>query len=141
MNRGEHIVSLLKLGTTTAIASPIFQIFTEVVAFPVFGAPITLILAALVGAGLSLFFGDPIIGRRNLWGQIAGAVAFGTGAGVLVSDAMDWAWATRNLPLFVMCCSAVIRWFLPTVIERGKQLIREFKFPWAKKSNPEGEEK
>lgn len=145
MNRGEDIVSLLKLSATAIATAPVFQIFSEVVAFPVFGHPVSLFMAGLFGAGLSLFFGDPIEGRRMFWGQIAGSVVFGVGSGVLVSDAMDWDWATKNLPLFVVCCSAMIRWFLPVLLpaiaKRAKKFIEEYQLPSFKKHKPEADTK
>ena len=46
---------------------------------------------------------------------------------------MDWKWATDNISMFTMLMAAMIRWFLPTIIERVKSLIQTFKFSFTKK--------
>lgn len=133
-------MSLLKLSVTSAAAAvagePVVDIFTKYVSLPVWGVPVTVVMAALAGAGLSLFFGDPIESRRSLWGQVLASMAFGTAIAVLVADGMGWGWAQKNISMFALMSAAIVRWFLPTVIERGKQFIREFKWPFARKGNP-----
>lgn len=130
---------LLAAGGASAATPPAFQLFTDFVHQPVWGVPVTVFGAAAAGAALSLFFGDPLPTRRALFGQVLAATFFGAGAAVLVADAMDWEWATKNISMSAMISAAVIRWFLPGVIERVKQLIKEFKFSFTKK--PEGGDK
>lgn len=108
------------------IVLPLLNGFFQV---PVFGVPVTVIGAAAVGAGMSLFFGDPIESRRSLFGQVSAATAFGVGAGVLFADAFHLEWAQKNMAMFVMMTAALMRWFLPTVIEKVKTIITEFKLP------------
>lgn len=130
-------MSLTKLvvtaGSTGAVTSPFFQLFTSYIQQPVWGVPVTVFGAAAAGAGLSLFFGDPLPSRRALFGQILAATFFGAGVAVLVADGMDWDWATKNISMFALISAAMIRWFLPSVIERIKQLIKEFKFSFTKR--------
>ena len=102
---------------------------------PVFGVPVTIVGAAAVGAGMSLFFGDPIESRRSLFGQVLAATAFGVSAGVLAADALNLEWAQKNMGMFVMMTAALMRWFLPSVIDRGKQFIKEFKFSFSRKTD------
>lgn len=135
--KGEGAVNLVKLavtsiGTGTA-TSPLFQLFTSYIQQPVWGVPVTVMGAAAAGAALSLFFGDPLPTRRALFGQVLAATFFGAGAAVLVADGMDWDWATKNISMFAMISAAMIRWFLPSMIDRGKQLIKDFKFSFTKK--------
>lgn len=135
--KGEGVVNLIKLASvatgTGAASSPFFQLFTSYVQQPVWGVPVTVIGAAAAGAGLSLFFGDPIPTRKALFGQVLAATFFGAGVAVLVADGMDWDWATKNISMFAMISAAMIRWFLPSIIDRGKQLIKDFKFSFTKK--------
>lgn len=141
--KGESVVNLTKLvGTsvgTGAATSPLFQLFTSYIQQPVWGVPVTVMGAAAAGAVLSLFFGDPIPTRKLLFGQVLAAMFFGAGTAVLVADGMDWEWATKNISMFAMISAAMIRWFLPTIIDRGKQFIKEFKFSFTRKK--EGDEK
>lgn len=136
--KGE-LMNLTKLLVTAsgagAATSPLFQLFTNYIQQPVWGVPVTVFGAAAAGAGLSLFFGDPLPTRRALFGQTLAATFFGAGAAVLVSDGMDWDWAAKNISMFALISAAMIRWFLPSVIERGKQLIKDFKFSFTKRSN------
>lgn len=130
-------MSLTKLvvtaGGTGAVTSPVFQLFTSYIQQPVWGVPVTLFGAAAAGAGLSLFFGDPLPTRRALFGQVLAATFFGAGVAVLAADGMDWDWATKNISMFALISAAMIRWFLPSIIERIKQLIKEFKFSFTKR--------
>lgn len=138
MTKGEAIVSFFKLAAasvaTGAASTPIITLFTEYVSLPVWGVPVSVVGAAAFGAGLSLFFGDPLPSRRALYGQTLAATAFGTACAVLVADGMNWDWAQKNISMFALMSAAILRWFLPTIIERGKQLIREARFPTIKKS-------
>lgn len=133
----EGFMSLFKLvGTTVgtgAVTSPLFQLFTTYVQQPVWGVPVTVMGASAAGATLSLFFGDPLPTRRALFGQVLAATFFGAASAVLLSDAMGWEWASKNISMFAMISAAMIRWFLPSIIERVKQLIKEFKFSFTKK--------
>lgn len=137
MDRGEAIVSFFKLigaSTTTAVASsPLVDAFSIYVQLPVWGVPVTVIGAAGFGAVLSLFFGDPLPTRRDLFGQTLGATFFGVAVAVLAADGLDWEWATKNMAMFALMSAAILRWWLPTIIERGKQLIKDFKFTFTKK--------
>ena len=143
--KGESLMSLTKLlvtaGGTGAATSPLFQLFTSYVHQPVWGVPVTVFGAAAAGAGLSLFFGDPLPTRRALFGQVLAATFFGAGSAVLVADAMDWEWATKNISMSALISAAMIRWFLPSIIERVKQLIKEFKFSFTKRNDNGGEGK
>lgn len=143
--KGESLMSLTKLlvtaGSTGAAISPLFQLFTSYVHQPVWGVPVTVFGAAAAGAGLSLFFGDPLPTRRALFGQVLAATFFGAGSAVLVADAMDWEWATKNISMSALISAAMIRWFLPSIIERVKQLIKEFKFSFTKRNDNGGEGK
>ena len=138
MNRGEATVSLIKLVATSAgtagFISSILDAFTTYVQLPVWGVPVTVIGAAGAGAILSLFFGDPLETRRDLFGQTIAATFFGAACAVLVSDGLNWDWAAKNMAMFALMSAAMIRWFLPSVIERGKQLIKDFKFSFTKKT-------
>lgn len=125
-------LAVTSIGTGTA-TSPLFQLFTSYIQQPVWGVPVTVMGAAAAGAALSLFFGDPLPTRRALFGQVLAATFFGAGAAVLVADGMDWDWATKNISMFAMISAAMIRWFLPSMIDRGKQLIKDFKFSFTKK--------
>lgn len=137
-------MSFIKLSVATlatgATTSPIFRILTESVQFPVWGVPVSVIGAAACGAGLSLFFGDPLPTRRSLYGQIVAATIFGVAVAVLLADGMDWDWAQKNIGMFALMSAAMTRWFLPSTIDRGKQLIREVKLPSIRKSD-DGESK
>lgn len=130
-------MSLTKLvvtaGSTGAVTSPFFQLFTSYIQQPVWGVPVTVFGAAAAGAGLSLFFGDPLPTRRALFGQVLAATFFGAGVAVLAADGMDWDWATKNISMFALISAAMIRWFLPAIIDRIKQLIKEFKFSFTKR--------
>lgn len=140
--KGEGVVNFIKLavaaGGTGAATSPFFQLFTQYISTPVWNVPVTVIGAAGFGAFLSLFFGDPIPTRRGLYGQVIAATAFGCAVAVLAADAMNWDWAQKNMPMFAMMTAAIMRWFLPTTIDRGKQFIKEFKFSFTKKNNDGG---
>lgn len=137
MLKGEALVSFFKLTAsalvTGAVAPPFVAIFGSYVNTPVWGVPVSVIGAAAFGAGLSLFFGDPLPTRRALYGQTLAATFFGAAAAVLVADGMDWDWAQKNIGMFALVTAAVIRWWLPSIIERGKQIIKEFRVPSLKK--------
>lgn len=143
--KGESLMSLTKLlvtaGGTGAATSPLFRLFTSYVHQPIWGVPVTVFGAAAAGAGLSLFFGDPLPTRRALFGQVLAATFFGAGSAVLVADAMDWEWATKNISMSALISAAMIRWFLPSIIERVKQLIKEFKLSFTKRNDNGGEGK
>lgn len=126
---------LATAGGAGAATSPLFQLFTNYIQQPVWGVPVTVFGAAAAGAALSLFFGDPLPTRRALFGQTLAATFFGAGIAVLVADGMDWDWAEKNISMFALMSAAMIRWFLPSVIERIKQLIKEFKFSFTKRNN------
>ena len=130
-------MGFMKLAGTSAgagvVSSPFFQMFTSYIQQPVWGVPVAVIGAAGFGVGLSLFFGDPIPTRKALFGQCLAATFFGAGAAVLLADGMDWTWAEKNIAMFAMISGAIIRWFLPSMIERVKQLIKEFKFSFTQK--------
>lgn len=129
-----NFVKMLSASTGTGVVtSPVFQIFTQYVNQPVWGIPVTVFGAAAAGACMSLFFGDPLPTRRALYGQVIASTLFGAAAAVLAADAMDWDWAAKNISIFALISAAMIRWFLPAIIERGKQLIKEFRFPTTKK--------
>lgn len=128
------MVSFIKMGTAAAVASPIVQMTAEAVIPPVWGIPISTVMAALAGAGLSLFFGDPVESRRSLWGQMVAAAVFGIAIATLAADATGWRWAQHNRPMFVLMTAAVVRWFLPSAIERGKEVIRHFKFSFMRRA-------
>jgi hypothetical protein len=143
MNRGEAALSLIKLTVasagTVAVSSPFLQAFSTYIQLPVWGVPVTVIGAAGAGAILSLFFGDPLETRKQLFGQTIAATMFGSAIAVLVSDGLDWDWAIKNMSMFALMSAAMIRWFLPAIIDRIKQMIKEFKFSFIKKA--EGGEK
>ena len=126
-------MSFIKLTAASVLASvstnPIFEAFTKTGAFNIWNVPISVVGAAAFGAGLSLFVGDPIPTRRALYGQVLAATAFGTAVAVLAADAMSWTWAQKNIAMFALMSAAMIRWFLPTIIDRGKQLIKEARLP------------
>lgn len=129
-----NFVKMLSASTGTGVVtSPVFQIFTQYVNQPVWGIPVTVFGAAAAGACMSLFFGDPLPTRRALYGQVIASTLFGAAAAVLAADAMNWDWAAKNISIFALISAAMIRWFLPAIIERGKQLIKEFRFPTTKK--------
>lgn len=142
MLKGEAILSFAKLTITSVAAgassAPVMKLFTDYVSLPVWGVPVSVIGAAAFGAGLSLFFGDPIPSRRSLYGQILAATFFGAACATLVADGMDWDWAQKNISMFALMSAAIIRWWLPSIIERGKQLIHEFRLPSLKK--PDGDD-
>lgn len=129
-----NFVKMMSTSTSTGVAtSPVFQLLTNYVNQPVWGVPVTVFGASAAGACMSLFFGDPLPTRRALFGQTLSATFFGAAGAVLMSDAMNWEWASKNISMFAMVSAAMIRWFLPSIIERGRQLIKEFKFPLTKK--------
>lgn len=130
-------ITLSSAGVGAGFGNWVFPFFDKMFTIPIFGVQVTTIGAAAVGAGLSLFFGDPIESRRSLFGQVAAATAFGVGSGILLADAFNLAWAQKNLQMFVMMDAAIMRWFLPSIIERGKQLIKDFKFSFSRKSDGE----
>lgn len=139
MTRGEAIVSFIKLAVATggaaAASSPVLDAFNSYISLPVWGVPVTVFGAAGAGAVLSLFFGDPLTSRRDLFGQVLAATVFGVAVAVLAADGLDWDWATKNMSMFALMSAAMLRWFLPTVIDRGKQFIKDFKFSFTKKSD------
>lgn len=143
--KGEHLIDLVKLvgvaSTTGAATSPFFQLFTHYISQPVWNVPVTVYGAAAAGAALSLFFGDPLPTRRALFGQTLAATMFGAGGAVLAADAMGWQWAAKNISMFAMINAALMRWFLPTLIDRVKQLIKELKFSFTKSKTNGGDDK
>ena len=141
MLKGEALVSFIKLTVATvatgAGTSSFFELLSKSVQFNVWNVPISVAGAAAFGAGLSLFFGDPIESRRALYGQVLAATAFGAALAVMLADGMQWAWAQKNIAMFALMTAAMTRWFLPSVIERGKQLIKEVRLPSiGKKKDP-----
>lgn len=140
MDKGAAIVSFAKLAASAAVAGgmsrPVVNVFDSYVNVPVWGMPVSVLGAAAFGAGLSLFFGDPIESRRSLYGQIVAATVFGTAGSMLLGDAMDWKWAQENVAMFALIAAAIMRWFLQPVIDRGKGVIHEFKLPRIKRRPP-----
>lgn len=137
MTRGDSIVSFIKLAVTSAgtgmlASTPAMDAFNAYVQLPVWGVPVTVIGAGFAGSLLSLFFGDPVETRRGLWGQVIASAMFGTAVASLLADGLNWDWATKNMAMFAMMSAAMLRWFLPTMIERGKAVIKELKFSFAK---------
>lgn len=129
-----NFVKMLSASTGTGVVtSPVFQLFTQYVSQPVWGIPVTVFGAAAAGACMSLFFGDPLPSRRALYGQVMASTLFGAAAAVLAADAMNWEWAAKNISIFALVSAALIRWFLPSIIDRVKQLIKEFRFSFTKK--------
>lgn len=143
MLKGEAIVSFFKLTATTALAGaaspPVVDLFSTYVSTPVWGVPVSVVGAAAFGAGLSLFFGDPIPTRRALYGQVLAATAFGAALATLVADGMDWDWAQKNISMFALMSAAMVRWFLPTAIEKVKDSIKALKVPTISKKPPSGD--
>lgn len=139
----EELLNFLKVvsatGGAATVSSPLFKLFTDYIQQPVWGVPVTVFGAAAAGSILSLFFGDPLSSRRSLFGQVLASTFFGAGAAVLVSDAMNWDWAAKNISMFAMMSAAMIRWFLPSIIERVKQLIKAFNFSFTKKQGGKDE--
>lgn len=132
--KGEMAAPFLKLVLSSTVIgagteSILVPVLDKIFYVPVFGVPVTVIGAAALGAGLSLFFGDPIESRRSLFGQVAAATVFGVSSGVLFVDAFQLEWARKNMAMFVMMNAAIMRWFLPTAIERVKTIIKEFRLP------------
>lgn len=140
MLKGEAIVSFTKLAATTALAGaaspPVVDLFSAYVSTPVWGVPVSVVGAAAFGAGLSLFFGNPIATRRALYGQVLAATAFGAALATLVADGMDWDWAQKNISMFALMSAAMVRWFLPTAIEKVKDTIKALKVPSITKKPP-----
>lgn len=141
---GDAVSSFLKLVvSSTALgawaSAVILPIVDKAIRVPAFGVPVSLVGAAAVGAGLSLFFGDPIQSRKSLFGQVTAATAFGLCAGVLAAEALSLKWAQDNIGMFVMMVSALMRWFLPSLIAKGKDVIKSFKFPSFTKSDDGGD--
>ena len=134
-------MSFIKLAATLAVATPTFKIFADAMKLPLADASIGIFLAGLAGAGLSMFFGDPIEGKRNLWGQVLGSAIFGTTIATMLSDAMGWSWAVKNPYMFALIVAALTRWWLPSIITRGKQIIGELNIPWPGKKKKEEESK
>ena len=93
----------------------------------IWNIPVTTFGAAAFGAGLSRFFGEPVSKQRNFWGQMAAACFFGTAIAALVAGAFDLKWAKENMSLFALINAACIRWFLQTIIDRAKLIIKEYK--------------
>lgn len=143
MLKGEAIVSFFKLAASAAVAGaaspPVVDLFSAYVQTPVWGVPVSVIGAAAFGAGLSLFFGDPIPTRRALYGQVLAATVFGAAVAVLVADGMNWDWAQKNISMFALMSAAMVRWFLPTAIEQGKAMIKALKVPSITKKPPSGD--
>lgn len=140
--KGEAMSSFLKVtlssaGVGAGFRNWIFPFFDSVFTIPVFGVQVTTIGAAAVGAALSLFFGDTIESRRMLFGQVIASTLFGVAVGILCADGLSLAWAQKNLQMFVLMMAALMRWFLPSIIARGKELIKDFKFPFTKKTDGE----
>ena len=133
-------MSFFKLAATATAAGaaspPVVNLFSQVVNVPVWGVQVSVVGAAAFGAGLSLFFGDPLPTRRALYGQTLAATVFGTACAVLVADGMNWDWAQKNISMFALMSAAVIRWFLPTALEQGKVIIKSFKLPSLTKKPP-----
>lgn len=142
--KGESIIELIKLSVATGgagvAATPVARIFSEYVQQPVWGVPVTVFGAAMFGAGLSLCFGDPVPKRGSLFAQVFASAAFGAGLAVLLADALDLAWAQKNMAMSAMISAALIRWFLPALIEKVKQMIKDFKLSFITKRG-QGEDK
>lgn len=124
---------------TGATASPVLDILSQTLQFPVLNTTVAVVGTAALGAGMSLFFGDPLESRKMLYGQVLAATVFGASVAVLVADGMNWDWAIKNMQMFSLVSAALMRWFLPSIIDRGKQIIKDFKLPSIKK--PSGEDK
>lgn len=139
MVRGEATLSFLKLIFAVVVSSPAVQVMTDYVNVPVLNVPVSVVMAALAGAGLSLCFGDPVPTRRGLAGQVLAATGFGTAMAVLLADGMAWGWAQKNIAMFALMSAAIIRWFLPTAIDKAKLSIKEARIPFTKK--PTGDDK
>jgi hypothetical protein len=97
--------------------------------YVVWNVSISVLSAAAFGAGLSLFFGDPIETRRSLYGQTISATVFGIAVGKLAAEGFNWTWASSNMELFALMSAAITRWFLPDVLSRITVLIKEFRLP------------
>jgi hypothetical protein len=89
--------------------------------------PVSVFGGAAIGAGVSLLFGDPVRTRRALWAQIVGAWILGGAGSVLLAEGTGWTWAINHPAYFALVAAAVVRWFLPVTIERGKQIIKEYR--------------
>lgn len=126
-------------GGTAVASSPLFDLFNHYVNLPVWGVPVTVIGAAAFGTALSLFFGDPVTGARNFYGQILAATVFGAAIAGLSADALQLEWAQKNMAIFALMTAAMTRWFLPSIIERGKLLIKDLKLPSVGKSKGDSE--
>lgn len=83
--------------------------------------------AGMVGAIMSLFFGQVPESRRRLFGEIFGATAFGVGFVVLVGDGMNWDWLQTNESMACLVGAGIVRWFLPPAITRVDRFIHESK--------------
>ena len=122
-------LSLRTLGaaSTSGAGLAALDIFNKTMQIPVWGVPVTTFGAAAVGAGVSLFFGEPVSGAKMLWKQIIASMFFGVAFSVLCADIFGWAWAAKHQSLFALVVAAFVRWFLPSIIERGKAIIKEYK--------------
>lgn len=122
------LLGRVALATTTSGTSlKAIDIFNKTMALPVWGVPVTTFAAAAVGAGVSLFFGEPVTKARDLWGQVIASMFFGVAWSVLLADGLNWEWASKHQSMFALVTAAFVRWFLPAIIERGRELIKEYK--------------
>lgn len=120
-------IKLAMTALAAGLAAPTMEAAPKIIQVPVLGVPIAVVAAALAGAALSLFFGDPITSRRALFGQTFTAAIFGTCIAVLMADGMGWVWAQKNITMFALMSAAMLRWFLPGLIHKIGEVIRDFK--------------
>lgn len=132
--KGEAVslTKLLIVSVSAGISTiPAFDLFTKLVSLPVWGVPVTSFGAAAAGAGLAMFFTDPVESRRLLGGMILGSCFFGTAGSVLLADGLNLGWAHKHPSMFAMVVAAVIFWFSPSAIRRGKQMIHDYNFSFS----------
>ena len=103
------------------------------VAMPIFSVPAAVIGAAAFGTAASLSTGDPVHSRRELFGQSL-SIIFGTAAAAFMArGGPDWMSEVQGPIASVVAYLA--RHVAPSITERSKEIIRNFKFSLRRKGD------
>lgn len=123
------------MGAAGYTLAPVFSLLDQLVPPTIFNVPFSWWAAGVVGAVMSLFFGQVPPTRRRFYGEPLAATCFGISGAVVAANWLDLEWVAENGPMTCLMACGMARWFLSPAIERGVRFISEsnISIPFLKK--------
>lgn len=107
--------------------------FSTNITVPIFGAPVTVITAASLGAVFSLSFSKPIRPKSILFARVLFCIMLGASGSVFAAHQFQWDAAIKFPGAFAFICASIASMFMETISQKGKKVIKDFQAPFTKK--------